>query len=266
MLSQRWWLWIMPALFLACGGGDGGNTTADVVVTETVQDTAEADATPCTLTADISDWYYHIEHLRVFEPAGEDGVLAETLTSLWNTQISKDQLIILFHVTRFDANAGELWFEVGSAVKHPNGNYQMVANPPPEVVKTMIDGCRLLSSEDGILKVYPDLVTVPIPVVQLRVDANLTADGTGILEGGTLTGGICTTDAKVTNFKLFETQSGCTNFYKFISDVGLSPEATGLSCALGGSDGYAFVGSFDARRITNVETGTITVERTFSCD
>ena len=256
---------LMAAGFIcACGGGGG---TSDTTVTDTVQDTtsAEVEVEACTLTADLTDQYFHVDHLYVQEPGGQDGVLADTLTILWNTQISKDQLIIMFHVTKHDKETGELWFEAGSAVKHPSGNYQMIANPAPEVIKMELDGCRIQSTEDAVLKVYPDLVTTPIPVVKLRVDAAFTADGASINQGGTLIGGICTTDAHAINFKLVETQPGCTNFYNFVTDVGLIPNETDLVCPLGGMDGFSFKGTFDAHRISNVEAGTITVNREFSC-
>jgi len=249
----------------ACGGG-GSDGTTDESVTDTMDDTSVAEVENCVMTADLTDNYYHIDNLYVVEPAGEDGVLAQTLTSLWNTQISKDQLIIVFHVTKHDQETGELWFEAGSAVKDSDGNYQLIANPEPEIIKTKLEGCRMQSTEDGILKVYPDLVTGPIPVVKLRVDAMFTSDGASIQEGGSLVGGICTSDSHVIDFKLFETQSGCTNFYNFVTDVGITPSETDLVCALGGTDGFLFKGTFDAHHISNVIAGTIEVERDFSCD
>ena len=54
--------------------------------------------TGCELAPDIVGWYYRVDKLTVQQPAGPEGAVAATLTSLWGAQVTSDDLVILMHI------------------------------------------------------------------------------------------------------------------------------------------------------------------------
>ncbi|MBM4394707.1 MAG: hypothetical protein FJ087_03340 [Deltaproteobacteria bacterium] len=233
---------------------------------------------------DLTGRLYRIDHLYVDSPKGPtdddpNGAIAATLSCLWNTQIAKDELVILFHITKHDPATGELEFEAGSGTRNFDGankcKYQFLANPAPQTVKLKIDGCtfKWVNKTDGtpdygVLRIYPDLITSPIPVVNMLPHGALTPDG-GLISNGCLGGGICVDAAKKIDFKLAKEMTGCTNFYEFMSQFPdyVQVNAHDLPCDDGTRDGFEFKGRFDATWIaTDFLDQRKSITRDFSCN
>lgn len=239
----------------------------------------------CTLPpgTDLTGRWYRIDHLYVDSPKGPTdddphGAIAATLSCLWNTQIARDELVILFHVTRHDPATGELDIEAGSGIRSFEGadkcKYRFLANPAPQTVHLKLTGCTFdsVKGQDGkpvygVLRIYPDLITSPIPVVNLLAHGAFTADGAKMIRNGCLSGGICIDASKKIDFKLNKAFSGCTNFYKFMNDFNLEANATDLPCEDKTGKGYVFAGRFDA---TWIQTDWLdqpkAITRDFSCN
>lgn len=275
---------ILPILIafiaLACGGGgdNGGkeiqeafDTATDIAsdtsdAFDTVGDTAiNEEVAECELTKNLTGYYYLIDYLGVEEPAGPEGALKKALTDLWNNDIKEDRLIILFKIDKHDKTTGELVFSAGTGVKKED-KYQMISNPAPSTLKVELDGCRFKSTEKGELFVYPNTVTVPIPIIQLFAEGYFSADAEKI-EEGLLEGAICRSAAEKINFEFpFGSSTQCLNFAKFMDDIGVTLNLHDVNCADQTKEGYSFKGKFGAHKITNFIEGTTEFTNTSQCN
>ena len=311
------WSFLLAVMIVACSGGGGGGEKPDNGVSDNgAQDIPGApeatvdketgcvmspphncnDPWPqegncgvasegCTIPPglDLTGRWYRIDHLYVDSPKGPTdsdphGAIAATLSCLWNTQIAKDELVILFHVTRHDPAKGEIDIEAGSGIRSFEGSdkckYRFLANPAPQTVHMKLNGCTFESINGpdnkpvyGMLKIYPDLITSPIPVVNLLAHGAFSADGARTIRNGCLNGGICIDAAKAIDFKLNKSFSGCTNFFKFMDDFNMEANATDLPCADQSGKGYVFAGRFDATWIeSDFMDQPKAITRDFSCN
>jgi hypothetical protein len=265
--------WVLGPVFLACGGGGGGTSDpggqTDVpAVDPGITDPGTTDPGPsCQLAASLKGAYYHIDHLFVLEPAGPQDGIKDTLTQLWNGQIERDELIILFHVTEHDLATGKLTFEAGSGVLK-DGKYQFIKDPAPLPIQMQITGCHFKEAAIGVLKIYPDLITFPIPVIDLHAEGDFPADGSKI-EKGSLAGGICAEAAHKIDFKLTKEAAGCVNFFQFMDDLSTPPDKNFPVCTddpvYKDMNGFTFKGNFDAHRTDNVSAELFDFKPSFEC-
>ena len=190
----------------------------------------------CALSSSLAGRYYRFDRLQVREPAGPEGALAATLTQLWTTEIHDDELNIVLHVVRDDRATGELDIEAGTAYRTPEGRYRLSNDPPARSLKLLLDGCRFRGRELGVLDVFPDLLKIPVAVLDTFTQGRFSADA-GRIEAGWLAGGICRSMAADQFFKLTKQMEGCINLLQFMSDLGVDPDRHDLPC--GGCDGHA---------------------------
>ena len=222
----------------------------------------------CVPGTDLTGRYFRFDHFSVDEPSGPDGALAATLTALWNGQIARGELNIIYHVVSHDPATGVLRVEGGTAVRlqegPDKGRLAMPSDPPPEVLDLRLDGCAFRSGSLGLLRVFPDLLTRPIDIGRLFTQGAFDADG-GRITGGYIEGGICTSMAVAQYFKL-SPGAGCLNFYQFTRDLGVLPDRDDLPCGGCDASGYTFKGSFDATLVPDMLDGRFQVPRLFTCD
>jgi hypothetical protein len=222
---------------------------------------------PCALP-NLEGRFYRFSRFDVDRPAGPEGALASTLTSLWKTEIDADQLNIVYHVTRHDPDTGEMDIEAGTAVRVKDGpdagKYRMTSDPPPGVLKVRLDGCAFRSRSPGKLVVFPDLLTVPLDILDTWTEGVLAPDGSRV-EQGFLAGGICTDMARQQYFTLAPGMSGCSNLFAFMDDLGVEPNRDDLPCGPCSGSGYDFVGRFDAPANGDFASQPGPAERTFQC-
>jgi len=255
-------LWAMVLLVAACNSPQALPDGQD-------EAKGEAEAVECEGGTALVGAYFRFDRFDVKQPRGPEDGLASTLTNLWAAQIAAKDLNILLHVTRLDEKTGEMDVEAGTAryiTTGPSaGNYQMTADPPPKVLSVRLEGCRFASTTPGALSVFPDLLTVPISILDTRIGGTFDA-GLIRVEQGHMVGGICHSMAKDQYFKLYKDMEGCINFLAFMEDLGVMPDRNDLPC--GGDDptGYTFEGEFVATRITNVLEPPKVFQRDFSCN
>ncbi len=212
--------------------------------------------TGCELAPDIVGWYYRVDKLTVQQPAGPEGAVAATLTSLWGAQVTSDDLVILMHILA--RAGGKLKVEVASAVLLKSGvdagKYRELADPGPATLDLTYDGCDFTKGAGGTLKILPPFSTNAVVLPGSQAAGHITPDGE-TLYGVELTGSLCATNANVIDFKLTPDSSGCVNMGQFMADVGMAPDLQGLPCGDGTSAGFAFSSAVEAQHVTNIADG-----------
>jgi len=241
------------------------NGIATDTKTEVGQDTTQT----CTLQASLKGKAYLIKHLYVDEPAGEGNALATTLTNLWNGDIEKGRLVIIFYVSKYDSSTGKVTLQAGTGIKDTDGKYAFIKDPGPNDLEADIVGCTFDTNVKGQIILYPNTVTAHIPIVALDAHGMFTENADAI-NSGSLIGGICTSDAAAIEFDPISKQPPyvCQNFKKFMDLMKLQPNRDDLTegiCTLGGTDGYDFKGRFDAIQIKNFKTDIVDAVHDFTC-
>lgn len=228
-----------------------------------------ADAPGCAVAGSLEGRHFRFSRFDVERPAGPEGALAATLTALWAGQIADRDLSIVYHVTRHDVATGWLEIDAGTAILLADGpdagRYRMVSDPPPGRIRARLDGCVFRSAGPGELNVFPDLLAVPIAILDTFTQGTFSPDGDAIT-GGLLAGGICEEMAERQYFKLVATMSGCTHFRTFMSDLDVFPDRDDLQCSPCSGRGYTFVGRFEAAASGAFVPDAAPAERSFACE
>jgi hypothetical protein len=115
-----------------------------------------------------------------------------------------------------------------------------------------------------VLDVFPDLLKIPVAVLDTFTQGRFSADA-GRIEAGWLAGGICRSMAADQFFKLTKQMEGCINLLQFMSDLGVDPDRHDLPCGGCDGEGYTFTGSYEAVWIPDFAEPAGTAVRTFTC-
>ena len=222
----------------------------------------------CQVAVDLTGRYFRYSRFDVAQPAGPEGSLAASLSSLWDTEIGEDLLNIVYHVVAHDPATGKVRIEAGTAFRVADGQdaglYRKLSTPAPGVLDEQLDGCAFRSRSEGTLDVFPDLLAVPIAILRTRTQGVFAPDGSGI-KAGWLLGGICTSMTKQQYFKFTPDMAGCTNFYQFMQDLGVMPDRADLPCGVDDTAGYTFEGTFDAPATADFAPEPGDPVRVFAC-
>lgn len=198
---------------------------------------------------DLTGRFWRFTTFEVRQPAGPEGALAGTLTALWAGQIARGELNIYFRVLSHDRSSGTLEVEAGTAFHPPEDPSRMVpmADPAPGVLPLRMEGCVIRSRQVGTLHVFPDLLTVPLDILETSIVGLLSPDGSRI-HAGTMVGGICRSMAEEQYFRLSGgSTGGCSNLAAFLDDLEVAPDRDDLwGCGGCPPLGWRFEGSFEA--------------------
>lgn len=271
MLKKVFMASVVALLAFGCATSGNKTVTDTKTVTETKveTDTKAADVgQKCKIQVSLKGKAYLIQHLYVEEPAGPNNALATTLTNMWNGDIEKGRLVIIFYVSNYDPTTGKVTIQAGTGTKDTDGKYAFIKDPGPNDLEADMTGCTFDTNIKGKIVLYPNTVTAHIPIVSLDAHGVFTENANAIKQG-ILIGGICTSAAEAIDFDPINTKPPyvCQNFNKFMKLMGLKPNRTDLTggiCA-SGTDGYNFKGRFDAIQIKNFKTDIVDAVHDFTC-
>ena len=253
---------------LAVGCASSENNTPDTA-TDTTTDSVTDTQKNCKLQVSLKGKAFLIQHLYVDEPAGQNGGLATALTQLWNGDIKNGRLVIIFYISKYDPTTGKATIQAGTGIKDTDGKYAFIKDPGPNDLEADINGCTFDTNVKGQIVLFPNTVTAHIPIVSLDAHG-VFPENADAINNGSLTGGICTSDAKAIEFDPISTKPPytCQQFKAFMDLMKLTPNRTDLTngiCKLGGTDGYDFKGRFDATQIKNFKTDIVDAVHDFKC-
>jgi hypothetical protein len=120
-------------------------------------------------------------------------------------------------------------------------------DPVPGTLPLRLEGCLLRSRHAGTLHVFPDLLSVPLDILETSVDGVLSPDGSRIRQG-TMVGAICRSMAERQYFRLTSgTSGGCSTLASFLDDLEVVPDREDLiQCGSCPPLGWRFEGTFEA--------------------